>query len=160
MGARKAGRYRKVYPAWPMGFYQTVRDRARGTVARQARPAHPIGERFLRHHTGRPGEERKSRKGPGCAGRALNSSPLVAATPAESRVSSRWGLVSQEGIEPSTRGLKVPCSTTELLARLRHDSSSKPWDSTGPEKVYCDRGTPTDATSSSPSRSRWGPYPG
>ncbi len=24
--------------------------------------------------------------------------------------------MSQEGIEPSTRGLKVPCSTTELLA--------------------------------------------
>src|SRR5215208_1240767 len=27
--------------------------------------------------------------------------------------------VSQVGIEPTTRGLKVPCSTTELLARHR-----------------------------------------
>src|ERR687898_855020 len=31
-------------------------------------------------------------------------------------------LVSQVGIEPTTRGLKVPCSTTELLARLLDDS--------------------------------------
>src|SRR5918994_128340 len=30
-------------------------------------------------------------------------------------------LVSREGIEPSTRGLKVPCSTTELPARLLED---------------------------------------
>src|SRR5918997_3514585 len=33
-------------------------------------------------------------------------------------------LVSQVGIEPTTRGLKVPCSATELLARFsRFDST-------------------------------------
>jgi hypothetical protein len=30
----------------------------------------------------------------------------------------QWRLVSQVGIEPTTRGLKVPCSATELLALL------------------------------------------
>src|SRR5918998_919658 len=30
-----------------------------------------------------------------------------------------FGLVSREGIEPSTRGLKVPCSATELPALFR-----------------------------------------
>src|ERR687890_2225519 len=33
--------------------------------------------------------------------------------------------VSQVGIEPTTRGLKVPCSTTELLAQALPDSTSK-----------------------------------
>src|SRR5919112_5857660 len=31
--------------------------------------------------------------------------------------------VSQVGIEPTTRGLKVPCSTTELLAQALLDST-------------------------------------
>jgi hypothetical protein len=35
-------------------------------------------------------------------------------------------LVSQEGIEPSTRGLKVPCSTTELLARCDAEFTKSP----------------------------------
>ena len=34
-----------------------------------------------------------------------------------------FGLVSREGIEPSTRGLKVPCSATELPALFREDFS-------------------------------------
>ena len=33
--------------------------------------------------------------------------------------------VSQVGIEPTTRGLKVPCSATELLAQALPDSTSK-----------------------------------
>ena len=33
--------------------------------------------------------------------------------------------MSQVGIEPTTRGLKVPCSTTELLAQALPDSTSK-----------------------------------
>ncbi len=33
--------------------------------------------------------------------------------------------MSQVGIEPTTRGLKVPCSTTELLARIGWDFTSK-----------------------------------
>ena len=32
--------------------------------------------------------------------------------------------VSREGIEPSTRGLKVPCSATELPAHISPDSTS------------------------------------
>src|SRR5215203_5932403 len=32
--------------------------------------------------------------------------------------------VSQVGIEPTTRGLKVPCSATELLAQALLDSTS------------------------------------
>src|SRR3569623_1559847 len=32
--------------------------------------------------------------------------------------------VSREGIEPSTRGLKVPCSATELPAHISLDSTS------------------------------------
>ena len=33
--------------------------------------------------------------------------------------------MSQVGIEPTTRGLKVPCSTTELLALFNRKSTSK-----------------------------------
>jgi hypothetical protein len=41
------------------------------------------------------------------------------------RVLATGRYVSQVGIEPTTRGLKVPCSTTELLARIWPDSISK-----------------------------------
>ena len=41
------------------------------------------------------------------------------------RARASRSLVSREGIEPSTRGLKVPCSATELPARPLLDSSSK-----------------------------------
>src|ERR687898_2016582 len=41
------------------------------------------------------------------------------------RARASRNLVSREGIEPSTRGLKVPCSATELPARPLLDSSSK-----------------------------------
>src|SRR5215208_5546504 len=34
-------------------------------------------------------------------------------------------LVSQVGIEPTTRGLKVPCSATELLARTLAPDSTR-----------------------------------
>src|SRR5918998_3494237 len=41
------------------------------------------------------------------------------------RVLAAEEYVSQVGIEPTTRGLKVPCSTTELLAQALPDSTSK-----------------------------------
>ena len=50
----------------------------------------------------------------------------LADRPADKEKTDAVSAVSQVGIEPTTRGLKVPCSTTELLARISLEFTKSP----------------------------------
>ena len=67
-----------------------------------------------------------SQVGPGVpAGLAAASLADRPADEDEDQRASVGNAVSQVGIEPTTRGLKVPCSTTELLARSSRKFTGK-----------------------------------